>query len=130
MNELNIFGELHKYIIGLGPMKCTIAGRSLTLGYKPISFRGSSKKFATLYGERKYNCLIIHVDPGNPQSDKGRIIQMEIQEMLKFNIGQMRNFLLKKHEIYIPFEVIDSKERMELVKAFIVKQYKLFLENN
>jgi len=123
MNELLVLGELHKYLNSLGPMDCTIAAKSLSLGYRPISFRGASNKFATLYGDKKYQCLILHVDPGNPESVKGKIAQREIQEVLKFDIKEMRNFPLKKHEVFIPFELIDSKEKMELLKTFIKNQY-------
>lgn len=109
-------------------MVCTPAEKILSLGYKPLSFRVASKKFATLYGDKKYHCLILHVDPGNPESVKGKIVQEEIQEILKFGIKEMRNFQLKKHEVFIPFEVIDSKEKMERLKAFIEKQYEIFLK--
>jgi hypothetical protein len=40
MNELQVFSELHKYLNSLGPMEFTLAPKSLTLGYKPISFNG------------------------------------------------------------------------------------------
>lgn len=126
MNELLVFGELHKYLNSLGPMVCTIAGKSLSLGYKPMTFRGASKKFATLYGDKKYSCLILHVDPGNPDSTKGKEIQKEVQVILKFDIREMRKFVLKKHEVFIPFEVINSKEKMELLKVFIKQQYEHF----
>ncbi|SFD75816.1 hypothetical protein [Bacillus sp. UNCCL81] len=126
MNELIVFSELHKYLNGLGPMKCTMAAKSLSLGYKPITFSGASTKFATLNGEKKYHCLILHVDPGNPESSRGKSIQKEVQQILNFEIKEMRNFLLKKHEIYVPFEVIDSKEKMELLKAIIKNVFKIF----
>lgn len=129
MNELLVFGELHKYLNSLGFIECTIANKSLSLGYKPITIRGASKKFATLYGDKRYRCLILHVDPGNPESAKGKIIQKEIQKILNFDIGQMRTFKLKKHEVFIPFEVIDTKEKMGILKDFIAIQYKIFLEN-
>lgn len=128
MNELLVLGELHKYLNKLGPMVCTIAEKSLSLGYKPVTFKGASKKFATLYGDKKYRCLILHVDPGNPESLMGKSIQKEIQEILKFEITEMRTFKLKKHEVFVPFEVVDSKEKMELLKSFILKQYEMFLE--
>jgi hypothetical protein len=92
MNELLVLGELHKYLNSLGPMDCTIAAKSLSLGYRSISFRGASTKFATLFGDKKYQCLILHVDPGNPESVKGKIAQREIKEVLKFDIKEMRNF--------------------------------------
>lgn len=123
MNELQVFSELHKFLADVGPMGITLAPKSLTLGYSPRSFRGKVPKFATLYGEKRYNCLILHVDPGNKESTKGKIVQKEIQQLLHFEIREMRNFALKKHEVFIPFEVIDSKEKLELVKEFVRKQY-------
>lgn len=123
MNEWIVFGELHKYLNSLGPMKCTMAAKSLSIGYKPISFIGAFKKFATLYGDKKYYCLILHVDPGNPESTRGKSVQKEVQQILNFEIKEKRNFLLKKHEVYVPFEIIDSKEKMDLLKAFIKNKY-------
>lgn len=123
MNELQVFSELHKFLNRLGLMECTLTAKSLTLGYKPILFKGRQPKFATLYGEKRYNCLILHVDPGNLESQKGKILQKEIQELLHFDIQNMRTFSLKKHEVYIPFEVIDTKESLQLLRNFVHKQY-------
>ncbi|MEH7378881.1 hypothetical protein V7138_00145 [Bacillus sp. JJ1533] len=86
-------------------------------------------KFATLYGEKRYSCLILHVDPGNKESLKGKEIQKGIQKLLDFEIEKMRSFALKKHEIYVPFEVINTKEKLELVKGFVREQYEVFLSN-
>ncbi|MBW8351732.1 hypothetical protein K0H71_20210 [Bacillus sp. IITD106] len=127
MNELHVFSELHKFLNGLGRMSVTLAAKSLTLGYKPFLFGGGVPKFATLYGEKRYNCLILHVDPGNQESLKGKIIQKEIQALLHFDIKEIRSFPLKKHEVYIPFEVIHNKEKMELLKHFIRKQYEIIV---
>lgn len=127
MNELQVFSELHKFLNSLGAMEFTLAPKSLTLGYKPILFKGRMPKFATLYGEKRYNCLILHVDPGNQESIKGKMIQKEIQELLHFDIQEMRSFVLKKHEVFIPFEVIDTKEKIELLKDFVRKQYLIFV---
>ena len=127
MSELLILGELHKFLNSLGPMDCTIAPKSLSLGYRPITFLGRNHKFATLYGDKKYQCLILHVDPGKPESTKGKTAQKEIQRLINFDIANMRRFTLKKHEVYIPFEVLDSKEKMSIVKDFTKKQLALFL---
>ncbi|MED3662830.1 hypothetical protein NST62_10665 [Ureibacillus sp. FSL K6-8385] len=130
MNELLVFGELHEFLSGLGTMQCKIAGKSLSLGYIPFTMRGGYCKFATLYGDKRYQCLILHVEPGNPESARGKLLQKEIQEMLNFDIQKIRSFQLKKHEVYVPFEVVDSKEKMDLLKNFIEKQYMAFKENN
>ncbi|MGE7666645.1 hypothetical protein ACQKMN_13130 [Ureibacillus composti] len=129
MNELLVLGELHKFLNALGPMECTIAPKSLSLGYKPITLRGKSNKFATLYGDKKYRCLILHVDPGNPESEKGKLIQKEVQQLLSYDIKEMRNILLKKHEVFIPFEVVDSNEKMKLLKNFVIRQFDIFIHN-
>jgi hypothetical protein len=128
MNELQLFSELHKFINGLGPMEYSVAPKSLTLGYKPIRFLGNRYKFATLYGEKRYNCLIIHVEPGNKESINGKIIQKEIQQILHFDIQDIRSFAFKKNEVYVPFEVIDSKEKIQLLKDIVRKQYEQFVK--
>ncbi|MCR2823563.1 hypothetical protein [Lederbergia panacisoli] len=127
MNELQVFSELHKFLNGLGSMNYTLAPKSLTLGYKPFLFGGGMPKFATLYGEKRYNCLILHVDPGNQGSLKGKMIQKEIQALLHFDIKEIRSFTLKKHEVYIPFEVIQNKEKLELLRNFVREQYEIFI---
>lgn len=128
MNELQVFSTLHKYLNNLGPMEFALAPKSLTLGYKPVIYWGARTKFATLYGEKKYNCLILHVDPGNPESTKGKAIQKEVQQLIDFDIREIRKLQLKKHEVFIPFEVIDSKEKMDLLKTFVKVQYEEFLQ--
>jgi hypothetical protein len=127
MNELQVFSELHKFLNGLDVMNCTLAPRSLTVGYTPHRFGRRFSKFATLYGEKRYNCLILHVDPGNPESTKGKMIQQEVQECLHFEIKDLRSFALKNHEVYIPFEVIDTIEKLAEVKEFVRKQLTLSL---
>jgi hypothetical protein len=77
-------------------MEYSVAPKSLTLGYKPIRFLRNRYKFATLYGEKRYNCLIIHVEPGNKESINGKIIQKEIQQILHFDIQDIRSFAFKK----------------------------------
>jgi hypothetical protein len=123
MNELQLFSELHKFLNSLGAMEYTLAPKTLTLGYKPIRFGVKSPKFATLYGEKNYYCLILHVDPGNKESIRGEMIQKEVQKLLHFNIKEIRGFALKKHEVYIPFEVIDTKEKLVDLKDFVRRQY-------
>lgn len=129
MNELQVFSELHKFLSGLGRMDLTLAPKSLTIGYKPFLFRGRMPKFATLYGEKRYNCLILHVDPGNLESTKGKMIQKEIQKLLHFDIKEMRSFALKKHEVFIPFEVINSKEKLVLLKDFVRSLYEIVVKS-
>lgn len=96
MNELHVFAELHKYINSLGQIVYSLPAKSLSLEYTLRTFGRAPRKFANLNGEKKYHCLILHVDPGNPESTKGKIIQKEIQEILIFDIREMRNIQLKK----------------------------------
>ncbi|MDR7074052.1 hypothetical protein [Fictibacillus barbaricus] len=129
MNELLIFGELHKFLNSLGPMKCTIAPKSLSIGYKPLSLWGKTSKFATLYGDKRYECLILHVDPGKPDSTKGKEIQKEIQKLLNFDISELRSFKLKKHEAFVPLELLKTNEAINLVKNFVSLQYEQIVTN-
>lgn len=128
--QIKVFSELHKFLNNLGPMECTLAAKNLTMGYKPRHFGRAFSRFATLYGEKRYSCLILHVDPGNKESVKGKIIQKEIQVLLGYDIKEMRGFALKRHEVYIPFEVIGKKQRMEILKEFIRKQYEIFIKKS
>ena len=125
MNELLVFGELHKFIHSLGPMECTTPAKSFLLGYRHISVWGKKPRFATLNGDKKYCCLIIHVDPGNPESALGKKLQKEVQQLFNFDIKEIRNFSLKKHEIYIPLEVINSTAQLTSLKEYIKEQFEL-----
>ena len=51
------------------------------------------------------------------------MIQKEVQKLLHFNIKEIRGFALKKHEVYIPFEVIDTKEKLVELKDIVHRQY-------
>ncbi|MFC0474999.1 hypothetical protein ACFFHF_06890 [Robertmurraya beringensis] len=51
------------------------------------------------------------------------MIQKEVQELLHFNIKELRGFVLKKHEVYIPFEVIDTKGKFVELKDFVRRQF-------
>ena len=128
MNELQLISDLHKYINTLGAMEYTLAPKNLILGYKPINFWGGRPKFATLHGEKRYRCLILHVDPGNKNSAKGEMVQQQIQGILHFDIRVMRTFPLKSNEVYVPLEAIDSKENLQLLKGFIQEQYTSFVK--
>ncbi|WP_253702009.1 hypothetical protein [Bacillus sp. FJAT-27445] len=111
-------------------MEYSLAPKSLILGYKPFSFYGGRPKFATLHGEKSYRCLVLHVDPGTKDSPKGKLVQKQIQEILDFDIQKMRTFQLKNHEVYVPFEVIESKEKLQVLKSFILEQYTIFVNRN
>ncbi|WML49104.1 hypothetical protein RCG23_03090 [Neobacillus sp. PS3-34] len=55
------------------------------------------------------------------------MVQKQIQGILHFDIREMRTFPLKNNEVYVPFEVIDSKEKFQLLKEFIQEEYANFV---
>ena len=129
MNELQVLAELHKFLNSLGAIQNSIPSKNFAIGYTPRTFWGQQNRFATLNGDKKYQCLILHVDPGNPESTKGKTVQKEAHQLLNFDINELRTIKLKKHEVYIPFEVIDSKEKMSILKEFIHKQFEIVMAN-
>lgn len=62
---------------------------------------------------------MLHIEAGKPTSTKGQELQQIVQETLQFDVNEIRQFAMKTNETYIPFEVIDSKEKMDFVKAII-----------
>ena len=49
----------------------------------------------------------------------GKAVQKSVQDTMQFKIEEMRKITLKNHEVYIPFEVIDSKEKLGYVKELV-----------
>ncbi|TQR14715.1 hypothetical protein [Psychrobacillus soli] len=118
MNNLLAFNELHQYLMSF-QVRCTIAEKNLIIGYKPFSFVGIQPKIATLHGSKNYQCLILHVAPGDKKTDLGKQLQREIQGQLAFDITELRKFKLKNNEVFVPLEVVDTKEKMKVLKEFI-----------
>ncbi|MFJ8065679.1 hypothetical protein ACIQYS_13695 [Psychrobacillus sp. NPDC096426] len=118
MNNLLAFNELHQYLMSF-QVRCTIAEKNLIIGYKPFTFLGIQPKFATLHGNKNYQCLILHVAPGDKKTDLGEQLQQHIEAKLAFDITELRKFKLKNNEVCIPLEVIDTKEKMKVLKEFI-----------
>ncbi|WP_419959460.1 hypothetical protein [Psychrobacillus sp. BM2] len=110
MNNLLAFNELHLYLMSFD-VRCTLAGKNLIIGYKPFSFVGIQPKFATLNGSKSYQCLILHVAPGDKETDLGGRLQLQIQEQLGFELLQLRKFKLKNNEVAVPLEVVDTKKK-------------------
>lgn len=104
MNELIVFSDLYKLLGSLGPMRISMTGKTLSIGFTPMKFAGKMAKFATLNGEKNYRCLILHVDAGNPNSTKRLEIQKEAQALLGFDIESLRKFKRRSDEVYIPAE--------------------------
>lgn len=80
---------------------------------------GIQPKFATLNGSKSYQCLILHVAPGDKETDLGERLQQHIQGMLGFDFKELRKFKLKNNEVVVPLEVVDTKEKMQVLKEFI-----------
>ncbi|WP_391203125.1 hypothetical protein [Psychrobacillus sp. L4] len=118
MNNLLVFNELHQYLMSF-QVRCTLAEKNLIIGYKPFSFVGIQPKFATLNGSKNYHCLILHVAPGDKQTDLGEQLQRQMQEQLVFDFNELRKFKLKNNEVAVPLEVVNTKEKMKILKDFI-----------
>lgn len=118
--ELQVMGTLHKYLTSLDAVEGSLATKSLVIGYKKS---GMPYKMVTLHGEQGFRCVVLHVDAGNPNSSEGKANQKMVQETLSFQIEEIRSFPLKNHEAYIPFEMIDSNEKLEYVKGLIVRLF-------
>lgn len=123
MNELMVFTDLYKFLGALGPMRISMTGKTFSVGFTPMRFAGKVAKFATLNGEKNHQCLILHVDAGNPTSTRGEVVQDAIQMTLGFDIQQMRKFKRKNHEAYIPLEVLTNTKRLEAAKELIENEY-------
>jgi len=124
MSELLVMESLHKHMASLGAMQHSLAPKSFVIGYKPLTYYGKPlPKFATLHGGKKYRCLVLHVDAGKPSSTKGKEIQKVVQGELQFDIASCRKMPLKAQETYIPFEVLDSKAKLDFVKEIITSLY-------
>lgn len=121
---LQMMESLHKYIMELGQMQNSLAPKNIVIGYRPCGFMGMPKpKFATLHGGKKYRCLILHLEPGVVDSVQGKKVQQLVQKELKFDIGKVRKLKLSPREVYIPFDVIDSKDKLAYVKLIIETAY-------
>ncbi|WP_392455259.1 hypothetical protein ACF3OH_00205 [Chryseomicrobium aureum] len=123
MSELILFSDLYKFLGSLGPMRISMTGKTLSIGFTPMKFAGKMAKFATLNGEKNYRCLILHVDAGNPNSIKGPKIQEQVQALLGFDIEVLRKFKKKGHEVYIPLEVLLDSSNLKAAKEFTQGEY-------
>ncbi|WP_093041435.1 hypothetical protein [Thalassobacillus cyri] len=59
------------------------------------------------------------MEPGNPDSIIGKEKQREVQEVLDFDIRNYRSHLLKRHEVDIPFEMLDCLSAFASIQPFI-----------
>ncbi|SDZ80654.1 hypothetical protein SAMN05421743_101273 [Thalassobacillus cyri] len=108
--------HLHCALIKLPGVKYDASAQGPTIGYR---VNGQTFKFATLHGGKAYQSLVLHMEPGNPVSAIGKEKQREIQEVLDFDIRKCRSHLLKRHEVYIPFEKLDCLSAFASIQPFI-----------
>ncbi|CAM5220695.1 hypothetical protein UACE39S_03126 [Ureibacillus acetophenoni] len=65
-----------------------------------------------------------------PKTKENKVVKAKrVTRLFNFDILEMRKIQLKKHEIYIPFEVIDTKEKMNILKDVIQQLLKVVLAN-
>ncbi|WP_051353064.1 hypothetical protein [Thalassobacillus devorans] len=115
--ENSIIAEhLHRALIKLQDVEYDDSAQGPTIEYR---VSGQKFKFGTLHGGRAYQSLVLHMDPGNPDSTIGREKQREIQKVLDFDIRYCRTHLLKGHEVYIPFEKLDCLNALVCIQPFI-----------
>lgn len=125
MNNLIPFNDLHQYLSSFD-ITYTMAAKSLILSYQPRSFAyGVQPRFAALHGAKSYQCLILYVAPKNNTSTLGVEMQKKVEELLFFNLKEMRRFKVKNNEVVIPLEVIDTKEKLNSVKEVIAQVYRI-----
>lgn len=91
---------IHRYLNALPNTKYYDSSKSPSIGYKNNSHRF---KFATLHGGGSYQSLVLHIEPGNRDTTLGKELQKEIQELLGFEISEIRNHCLKTNteRIYV-----------------------------
>lgn len=114
--EKSVAEKIHSYLIQLPGTEITDHAKGPTIGYR---MKHQSNKFATLHGGKSYQSLVIHVDPGNPNSILGKIKQEDIQKLLAFDISEIRKHPLKKHEVFIPLEKLDNVQPLKSIKSLI-----------
>jgi len=116
--EESVAKKIHEYLSNLPGVTCKDAKKEPVVGYK----KEKQRKFATLHGG-SLQSLILHVDPGFPNSTIGKEKQIDVQDKLVFNIQKLRSHKRKKHEVYIPLEKLDRDNPYEIIKDLIDYAY-------
>ncbi|SET57336.1 hypothetical protein SAMN05216389_11542 [Oceanobacillus limi] len=119
-NEIEIAVEIHTYLLQLPGVEYDESANGPTIGYKHID---QTFKMATMHGGAEYQSLVLHVDPDNRLSTLGKKIQKEIEEILNFDIKQLRTHPLKANEVYIPLEKLDYQDPISRIKEIIHETY-------
>ncbi|WP_085507168.1 hypothetical protein [Thalassobacillus devorans] len=115
--ENSIIAEhLHRALTKMDGVEYDDSAQGPTIGYR---LKRQTFQFATLHGGKAYQSLVLHMDPGNPDSRIGKEKQREVQKVLDFDIASCRNHLLKRHEVYIPFEKLDCLNALVCIQPFI-----------
>lgn len=96
------------------------ANKSPVIGY----YKENQRKFATLHGGGSLQSLILHVDPGYPDSTMGKQKQIEAQTRLDFKIEEIRKHKLKKYEAYIPLEKLESDNPILRIEDLVDYTYR------
>lgn len=115
----DIAEKLHSYLMGLPNVIVDDSAKALSIGYY---VEGQKYKFATLVAT-SYQSLVLHVNPGDRGTEKGKEIQEKIQGILKFDISSIRSHVLKSNEVYIPLEKLGSLNPVENIREFIEYAY-------
>lgn len=108
--------KIHAYLIQIPGTEVFDHAKGPTIGYK---MKHQPYKFATLHGGKSYQSLVVHVDPGKPNSIVGKIKQEDIQKLLAFDINEIRKHSIKKHEVFIPLEKLDNINPMKNITSLI-----------
>jgi hypothetical protein len=119
--EESVATEIHNYLLQLPGVSFKEAAKEPVIGYYKENQR---YKFATLHGG-SLQSLILHVDPGYPNSTIGREKQIEAQTRLEFDVQKIRKHRLKRHEVYLPLEKLDLEQIEDLIAYASYKQDKL-----
>lgn len=118
--EKSIAQNIHNYITLLENIEFNDCSKSPIIGYKR---KKVPYKFATLHGGKSYQSLVLHVDPGNRCTTKGKELQKRIQNELAFNIEAIRKHVIKSNEVYIPLEKLLNENTIDTIKKFILYAY-------
>ena len=116
--EESIAKKIHEYLSQLPGVSSKDAAKEPVIGY----YKEKQRKFATLHGG-SLQSLILHVDPGHPDSTIGKQKQIEAQVRLDYDIRNIRGHKLKRHEAYLPLEKLDRAQPIERIEDLIEYAY-------
>jgi len=115
----DIVEKLHSFLIELPNVIVDDSAKAASIGYY---VEGKKYKFATLVAA-SYQSLVLHVNPGYRSTALGKVLQVEIQRLLEFDISSIRKHVLKANEVYIPLEKLQSIKSIESIREYIEYAY-------